>query len=373
VADEHLNASIRTRNALLRLLYAVALGSAALAFGGPTHPGAPIVDGDYYAAMARHYGSVSLEPFSYRVLVPTIAGFFPGGPRLGFVVIGVGSIVLAGWAVGRILDRHGLPASAGEIVVLVSLVPVLFVRQPVSTDAFALGMIALGLLLIDRGAWIGVATVMTVGVLGRETVLLLAVSVFLVARRRYGSSMSYKLTAAVSVVPFVTFWAIRMTTVLYGRHLPPRLQPPSEIMSWWAAHDGGILAAALGAAAFSLGPLWGPAVRALRHHHPSDLTVLAWPVALLPLPTLLFVSDWSRVEAVGVVGAVLLAAMVTSKRGLHVAAVGVAACSLLGMSWSGGFAAPVLAAGVAIATAGVIHRIPNRGPRSGAVQEAVTV
>jgi hypothetical protein len=140
-------------------------------------------------------------------------------------------------------------------------------------------------------------------------------------------------------------------------------------MSWWAAHDGGILAAALGAVAFSLGPLWGPALRALRRHHPSDLTVLAWPVFLLPLPTLLVVSDWSRVEAVGVVGAVLLAATVTSRPGLHVAAVGVAACSLFGMSWSGGFTAPLLAAGVAIVTAAFALRLTDDGTGMRSVDE----
>lgn len=346
----------RVRPLALRIACAIVLASLAWASKSPVSPETPTIDPDFYARMAEKFGSVDLAPFSYRFLVPTLAGALPGSAMLGFVLIGAAAIVGSAWCCNAILRRRGFAGWPAELLVLVSPISWSFVRQPVTTDAFALGALALGLLAIDREKWGWVSVVMLVGVLGRETTGVLALSALFVAVEARGRRHGVVTAALVAIPSLVTLVAIRTTPLLYGRHLPGRLQLPEEIVAWRSFHDGGLLAALLGALAFSLGPVWVPAVRAVRRDPGSSMVALAMPAFLFVLPPLLFASDWSRLAAGGIVGAVLLAATCTSKTGMCLLAVGLAANSLLALFWSGGLGLPVLGLTIAVVTAGAASR-----------------
>lgn len=145
---------------------------------GTTRVGLRIDDAGQYYQMAESPAFLARLPYTFRVLTPGLAGLWPGDPIVGFTLVTLLALPLAATALYAYQRAIGLarPAAlAGALLFALSGGVVRMLTTPVYVDALTYVTEAAAFwLLVRRRFWPFVAVV-TLGVLNRETALLLVV------------------------------------------------------------------------------------------------------------------------------------------------------------------------------------------------------
>jgi hypothetical protein len=133
-------------------------------------------DAGLYYQMAEAPAFLARLPYTFRVLTPGLAGLWPGDPVIGFSLVTLLALPLAAtalYAYQRTIELGRPAALAGAVLFVLSGGAIRMLTTPVYVDALTyLTEAAAFWLLARRSFWLFVAVV-TVGVLNRETALLL--------------------------------------------------------------------------------------------------------------------------------------------------------------------------------------------------------
>src|SRR4051794_3737923 len=167
-------------------LAAVTLGAGLLilllyAFG-TTRVGLQKDDAGQYYQMAESASYLTRLPYTFRVLTPGLASLWPGDPVPGFTLVTLLALPLAATALYAYQRTIGLgrPAAlAGAFLFAVSGGPIRMLTTPDYVDAATYLTEAAAFWLLASGRFWPFLAVVTIGVLNRETALLL-VALYLV-------------------------------------------------------------------------------------------------------------------------------------------------------------------------------------------------
>ena len=166
---------VRELAAVLSLTGLVTLALYAFA---TTRVGLRIDDAGQYYQMAESPSYLARLPYTFRVLTPGLAGFWPGDPLAGFTLVTLLALPLAAtalYAYMRAINLGRPVALAGALLFAVSGGSIRMLTTPVYVDALTyLTEVAAFWLLARHRFWPFLAVV-AVGVLNRETALLLVV------------------------------------------------------------------------------------------------------------------------------------------------------------------------------------------------------
>lgn len=170
-------------------------------------------DTTHYLAMVR--GESAPSPFAYRLLTPAIVAGLPGSPGLGFFLVAYAATFATLWVTYRIFRHLGISARAATVtcVFLCLSYPVAnYLSRWGRIDPLANLLFALGLLWILERRFVAASLLVTVGVLGKETILLLLPILF-VDRLRSGPVNARSLLAAAGLclLPIAAFVGVRQT------------------------------------------------------------------------------------------------------------------------------------------------------------------
>jgi hypothetical protein len=152
--------------ALVLLLYAF----------GTTRVGLQKDDAGQYFQMAESPAYLARLPYTFRVLSPGLAGLWPGDPIAGFTLLTLVALPLAAtalYAYQRTIDLSRPAALAGAFLFSVSGGAIRMLTTPVYVDAITYLTEAAAFWLLARRQFWPFLAVVTVGVLNRETSLLL--------------------------------------------------------------------------------------------------------------------------------------------------------------------------------------------------------
>jgi hypothetical protein len=177
--------------ALLLLLFAF----------GTTRAGLQKDDAGQYDQMARSPAYLTRLPYTFRVLTPGLAGLWPGDPIAGFTLLTLLALPLAVtalYAYQRAIELDRPSALAGALLFAVSGGAVRLLTTPVYVDALTYLTEAVGFWLLARRQFWPFLAVVTVGVLNRETALLL-VALYLAVEPP--TRASWRRTALVVLLP----------------------------------------------------------------------------------------------------------------------------------------------------------------------------
>jgi hypothetical protein len=144
-----------------------------------TRVGLRIDDAGQYYQMAESPSYLARLPYTFRVLTPGLAGLWPGGdPLAGFTLVTLLALPLAAtalYAYQRAIDLGPPAALAGALLFAVSGGSIRMLTTPVYVDALTYLTEAAAFWLLARHRFWPFLAVVTVGVLNRETALLLVV------------------------------------------------------------------------------------------------------------------------------------------------------------------------------------------------------
>ena len=138
--------------------------------------GLRIDDAGQYSQMAESPSYLARLPYTFRVLTPGLAGLWPGDPLVGFTVVTLLALPLAAtalYAYQRAIALEPPAALAGALLFAVSGGSVRMLTTPVYVDALTYLTEAAAFWLLARRRFWPFLAVVTVGVLNRETALLL--------------------------------------------------------------------------------------------------------------------------------------------------------------------------------------------------------
>jgi hypothetical protein len=178
-------------------------------------------DAGQYYQMARSPAYLARLPYSFRVLTPGLAGLWPDDPIPGFTLITLVALPLAAtalYAYQRTVKLRWPAALAGALLFTLSGSTVRMLTTPVYVDPLTyLTEAAAFWLLAQRRFWPFLAVV-TLGVLNRETALLL-VALYLAVEPP--TRATWRRAAIVVVLPslvlgVVTVWKLAAGGVLDG-------------------------------------------------------------------------------------------------------------------------------------------------------------
>ncbi len=243
-----------------------------------------------------------IKPFRYRVFTPYLARVMPLPPQAllrqfdmtpdkvvqyRFGVANMLGLALSGMLLIALCEAFGLEAPwavLGALLFYTSFNVISFAGAPM-VDAWAYAFLLLGLLAAVRGSLIWLAVACLVGMLAKETTLLLVPSVLLLADPRRA-----KLMKLAALIPGVVVYAAFRRTVSPGGYSFP--SDPGTALSgaiwrfqhrpylWWVAFEG---ATAFGA----LLPLALIGALSLRKDPRAPLSRLSWLVPLTLIPPFL--------------------------------------------------------------------------------------
>ena len=126
--------------------------------------------------MAEDPAFLARLPYTFRVLTPRLAGLWPGEPVAGFTAVTLVSLILAGtclYAYGRAVGLSVPAALAGAALFSVSGGVVRLITTPVYVDGLTYSLTVAALLFLALGRFYPFLAVVCLGVLNRETGLLL--------------------------------------------------------------------------------------------------------------------------------------------------------------------------------------------------------
>jgi hypothetical protein len=169
-----------------RELATVALGAGLLVLTlylfGTTRVGLQKDDAGQYYQMAESASYLARLPYTFRILTPGLAGLWPNDPVAGFTLVTLLALPLAAtalYAYQRAIDLSRPAALAGAFLFAVSGGPIRMLTTPDYVDAATYLTEAAAFWLLASGRFWPFLAVVTVGVLNRETALLL-VALYLV-------------------------------------------------------------------------------------------------------------------------------------------------------------------------------------------------
>lgn len=149
---------------------------------GTTRVGLRIDDAGQYYQMAEAPPFLARLPYTFRILTPGLAGLWPGDPIVGFTLVTLLALPLAAtalYAYQRAIDLSRAAALAGALLFSLSGGSVRMLTTPVYVDALTYLTEAAAFWLLARRRFWSFVVVVTLGVLNRETALLL-VALYLV-------------------------------------------------------------------------------------------------------------------------------------------------------------------------------------------------
>lgn len=200
------------RIAVRELLVAVAV-VAALILGlylfGTERVGLTKDDAGQYARMAEDPSFLARLPYTFRILTPRLAGLWPGGGVAGFTAVTLVGLIAAGLCLYAYCRAVGLgvPAAlAGAALFAVSGGVVRLLTTPVYVDGLTYFLTVAALLYLALDRVYPFLAVVCLGVLNRETALLLVPLYLAVA---WPVREAWRRAALVVLVPTVLFiWAV---------------------------------------------------------------------------------------------------------------------------------------------------------------------
>ncbi|MEM8599904.1 MAG: hypothetical protein AAGF99_08285 [Bacteroidota bacterium] len=155
-------------------------------YGGIDYATEPGTDLQWYRPMAQAAPGWDLEmrtPFVYRPLGPWLVGLLPGPDPIGFYVSTLAGLLAVTVLLYVLLRRDDIPPGASALAVgAFAASPYVFGILVYNYfhigDVLTYILLLLGLLLLYRRRWLGLAVVLALGALTRETVLLLVPTAF---------------------------------------------------------------------------------------------------------------------------------------------------------------------------------------------------
>ena len=141
-------------------------------------------DAGQYARMAEDPTFLARLPYTFRVLTPRLAGLWPGDDVVGFTVVTLVGLILAGtclYAYCRTVGLNRPAALAGAALFAVSGGVVRLLTTPVYVDGLTYLLTAAALLFLALDRFWPFLAVVCLGVLNRETALLFVPLYFVVA------------------------------------------------------------------------------------------------------------------------------------------------------------------------------------------------
>jgi hypothetical protein len=183
---------------------------------GTTRVGLQKDDAGQYYRMAESPGYLARLPYTFRVLTPALAGLWPGDPVAGFTLVTLLALPLAAtalYAYQRALGLERPAALAGAVLFALSGGAIRMLTTPVYVDGLTYLTVAAAFwLLARRQVWPFVAVV-TVGVLNRETALLLVLLYLVVEPPRRAT---WRRAAVALVLPSVVFGVVVVRKLAVG-------------------------------------------------------------------------------------------------------------------------------------------------------------
>ncbi len=170
-------------------------------------------DTTHYLAMVR--GELAPSPFAYRLLTPTLVAALPGSPGLGFFLVAYaatfGTLVVM-YRIFRHLGISTQAATATSVFLCLSYPLANYLSRWGRIDPLANLLFALALLWILERRFLLASLIVTVGVLGKETLLFLLPLLF-IYRAREGLFRPRALLAgaALCLLPMVAFLGVRQS------------------------------------------------------------------------------------------------------------------------------------------------------------------
>jgi hypothetical protein len=155
-------------------------------------------------------------PYTFRVLTPGLAGLWPGDPVAGFTLVTLVALPLAAtalYAYQRAIELGRPAALAGALLFTVSGGSVRMLTTPVYVDALTYLTEAAAFWLLARRQFWPFVTVVTVGVLNRETALLL-LALYLAVEPPLRATWRRAVLAV--LVPMTVFGAVVMLKLASG-------------------------------------------------------------------------------------------------------------------------------------------------------------
>ena len=200
-----MKATARELAAVWLLVGAVTLGLYAFA---TTRVGLQKDDAGQYHQMAESPTFLARLPYTFRVFSPGLAGLWPGDPVAGFTLLTLLALPLAStalYAYQRAINLSRPAALAGALLFTVSGSAIRMLTTPVYVDAVTYLTEAAAFWLLARRQFWPFLAVVTIGVLNRETALLL-VAVYLVVEPP--TRATWKRAALAILLPSLVFGVV---------------------------------------------------------------------------------------------------------------------------------------------------------------------
>jgi hypothetical protein len=183
---------------------------------GTTRVGLQKDDADQYYQMAESASYLARLPYTFRVLTPALASLWPSDPVPGFTLVTLVALTLAAtglYAYQRVVGLVGAAALSGALLFAVSGGSIRMLTTPDYVDAVTYLTEAAAFWFLAAGWFWPFLLTVTVGVLNRETALLLVVLYLVVEPPRRGT---WKQAALVVLVPSVVFGAVILAKLAAG-------------------------------------------------------------------------------------------------------------------------------------------------------------
>ncbi len=195
----------------------IAVGLIVLLYAfGTTRVGLQKDDAGQYFQMAESWTYLARLPYTFRVLSPGVAGLWPGDPVPGFTLLTLVALPLAAtalFAYQRAIDLSRPAALAGALLFSVSGGAIRMLTTPVYVDGITYLTEAAAFWLLARRQFWPFLAVVTLGVLNRETSLLL-VALYLVVEPP--SRATWKRAALAIVLPSVVLGLVVVVKLAAG-------------------------------------------------------------------------------------------------------------------------------------------------------------
>jgi hypothetical protein len=180
-------------------------------------------DAGQYWAMAEQPAALTRLPYTFRVLSPALAGAWPGDRATGFVVVTVVSLAAAGvglYAYQRAIGLSRVAAGCGAGLLLVSGASTRVLTTPVYVDGLSYAFEAITMAAIATGGFALTLASLCVGVLNRETALLLIPTALLAPAF---ALRAFRTRALLVTAPLMLFVALVVAKLAMGGVLAGRV------------------------------------------------------------------------------------------------------------------------------------------------------
>lgn len=275
-------------------------------------------DAVFYLAISHNPLDFVAAPFSYRFLVPAVVGVLPGSHEISFIVITILSISATSYVLFKYLCtivKLEL-AAIGSLLFLLSPASTFSLVDPYLVDPVSFLCMALVFLLVAQGRWTVAAITFGVGVLVKETILLLLLPLTALAiSRRFRPIGGWSLLLAGG---FLVYGLLHYSPLLFGEIKPnyPYLTKDTFdlVVDYQRANYGSVLSSLLMAIFESFSFLWIAAGVGLfwlwkerGDQRGRALTVSSSLLVVPALLSLVVATDWVRMLSLAFVAVIPLA------------------------------------------------------------------